>query len=189
MAEQTRLTQTEKAPLYTIGHSTRSLDELVALLHANDVAHLFDVRRFPNSRRHPHFNQANLATELPRVDVAYTHVEALGGRRNPPAEDSANDAWEAEGFQAYADHAQTAAFQRALDEVLAEADRLAEIGEGHACVMCAEIVYFRCHRRIIADHAVARGREVHNIFEEDRVQRHELPDFARVRGNEVVYPG
>lgn len=189
MAEQTRLTQTEAAPLYTIGHSTRSLDELVHMLDANDVAHLFDVRRYPNSRTNPQFNRGNLSTELPRVGIAYTHKEALGGRRNPPAEDSANDAWESEGFQAYADHAQTDAFQQALDEVLAEADRLQEAGEGHACVMCAESVYFRCHRRIIADHAMARGHEVYNIFDADRTQRHEMPDFARARGDEVVYPG
>lgn len=188
MAEQTRLAG-EGAPLYTIGHSTRSLDELVHLLQAHDVAHLFDVRRFPNSRRHPHFNESNLSVELPRVGIAYTHREALGGRRNPPADDSPNGAWEAEGFQAYADHARTEAFQRALDEVLAEADRLAAEDEGHACVMCAEIVYFRCHRRIISDHAVARGRQVYHVFEGDRVQAHEMPDFARVRGDEVVYPG
>lgn len=186
MAEQTRLTDDEGAPLYTIGHSTRSLDELVHLLQANDVAHLFDVRRFPNSRRHPHVNEGNLETELPRAGIDYTHREVLGGRRNPPAEDSPNDAWEAEGFIAYADHAQTEAFRDALDDVLAEADELAP--QAHACVMCAEAVSFRCHRRIISDHAHARGHPVYHIHGEDNVQRHEPPDFARIREDDVLYP-
>jgi uncharacterized protein (DUF488 family) len=188
VAEQARLTETDAAPLYTIGHSTRTLDELVDLLTANDIARLFDVRRYPNSRRHPQFNEGNLETELPRVGIAYTHREVLGGRRGPPDEDGPNDAWEAEGFQAYADHALGEAFQAALDDVLARADELQASGEGHTCVMCAEIVYFRCHRRIIADHAVARGREVHHIHGPDNVQRHEPPDFARMRDDAVVYP-
>lgn len=189
MAEQARLMETEGAPLYTIGHSTRSLDELVALLDANDVVHLFDVRRFPRSRRHPHFNKENLDEELAKLGLAYTHLEALGGRRSPPAEDSPNAGWDAQGFQAYADHARTQAFAQALEQVLDRADELAEAQAGHACIMCAEIVYFRCHRRIISDHVLARGRRVYHIFEKDRVQEHELPAFARVRGKQVVYPG
>jgi uncharacterized protein (DUF488 family) len=186
VAEQTRLGEREGAPLYTIEHSTRSLDELVALLHDNDVGHLFDVRRFPASRRHPQFNEGNLAESLPAAGIDYTHVEEMGGRRSLDDEDSPNGAWEAEGFIAYADHARTEAFQRALGDVLARADELAP--QAHACVMCAEAVYFRCHRRIISDHVVARGREVYHVFEEDRVQRHEPPDFARIREDDVLYP-
>lgn len=189
MPEQTRLGGDEGAPLYTIGHSTRTLDELVELLHAHDIAHLYDVRRFPNSKRHPHFNEGNLADALPQAGVDYTHLEVLGGYRDTVEEDSPNTGWEADGFAAYADHARTQEWQAALDEVLARADELAETGEGHACVMCAEKLYWQCHRRIISDHAVARDRKVRHVIEEDRVETHEVTEFARVRGEDVVYPG
>lgn len=189
MPEQTRLTPTTAAPLYTVGHSTRSLDELVDLLNAHDVAHLYDVRRFPNSQRHPQFNQGHLAQALPEAGIAYTHREVLGGYRDPPAEDSINTAWGSEGLTAYADHARTEAFQEALADVLARADERAKAGEGHVCLMCAEKEPNECHRQILSDHVVARRRQVHHILGKEALETHEVPEFARVRGEDVVYPG
>lgn len=187
--EQTRLTPREKAPIYTVGHSTRSLDALVDLLHEHDVTHLVDVRRFPNSQRHPHFNQGNLAQALPEASIAYEHREVLGGYRTPPEDDSPNTGWPAEGLIAYADHACTDAWQVALEAVLETADELAEADDGHVCVMCAEKRYRECHRRILSDHVLARARQVHHIVEPGRLETHEVTDLARVRGTDVVYPG
>lgn len=189
MPRQARLTGNDGPPLYTIGHSTRSLDELVELLLEHDVAHLFDVRRFPNSKRHPHFNEGNLEDALAAVGIGYAHLEALGGYRDPPADDSPNAGWESKGFRAYADHALTEAFQDALEQVLARCDELDSSGEGYACVMCAEKVHGRCHRRILSDHVLARGQDVRHIIEKDHMERHEITEFARVRGEDVVYPG
>lgn len=189
MPAQTRLFQDEGPPVYTVGHSTRSLDGLVDLLHDHDVAHLYDVRRFPNSKRHPHFNEGHLAEALPEAGIDYTHLEALGGYRDATPGESPNEGWEAEGFRAYADHARTPVFQDALETVLDRADELAQADDGHACVMCAEKLYWQCHRRIISDHVLARGRRVLHIVEPGRVEEHEVTEFARVRDEDVVYPG
>lgn len=168
------------APLYTIGHSTRELDELVRLLRLHRVAHLFDVRRWPTSQRHPQFKRETLAAELPERGIAYTHLEAMGGYRSP-SDESRNGAWRSEGFQGYADHMhESRDWEQAFERVLATADELAEQGEGYACVMCAEIVPYRCHRRLISDMALARGRRVVHVIEEGQVAEHELPDWAEV---------
>ena len=170
------------APLVlTIGHSTRPIDVFTALLAANGVAHLMDVRTIPKSRHNPQFNSDALAGSLRDVGIAYTHVPGLGGlRRASP--DSINAAWRNPSFRGYADYMQTPAFAEHLAEVieLAKSERVA--------LMCAEAVPWRCHRSLIADALVARGIAVEEIVSETRRTPHRLTPFARVDGVTVTYP-
>lgn len=168
--------------LYTVGHSNREGHELVGLLRRHGITLLVDVRRHPGSRRNPRFNRRELASSLESAGIGYRHEEALGGRRSPDGP-SPNTAWRSEGFRAYADHALGADFREALAGVLEEAR------ERPTAIMCAEIVPWRCHRRIIADHAVARGWRVVHLIDEGRTEEHELHDAARIDGEGVVYPG
>lgn len=169
---------------FTVGHSTRSAEELVALLRENDVELLVDVRRHPGSRRHPQFNRGELEETLAEGGIDYRHDDRLGGRRRPGPGASPNRAWESEGFRAYADHLLSDAGQRALDELEADAR------ERRVAVMCAEAVPWRCHRQIIADHLVARGLEVRHILDEGRTDGHSLRSMAEAaEDGRVVYPG
>jgi uncharacterized protein (DUF488 family) len=169
--------------IYTIGHSTRSLDELVALLKAHAIGRLADVRTVPRSRRHPHFAAEALAASLPAAAIAYRHFPGLGGLRKP-RRDSINTAWQNESFRGYADHMQTDAFEEALTDLIAWAD-----DARRAAVMCAEAVWWRCHRQLIADALVARGIEVRHITGRTPPAAHALTEFARVQGRQVTYPG
>ena len=170
--------------LYTVGHSTRPLDEFLALLAAHGVQRLVDVRRFPGSRRHPQFGLDALASALADRGIGYVHAEALGGRRESAASDSPNRGWRNASFRAYADHMATPVFRAALDEVLDAA------GRERTVVMCAEAVPWRCHRQLIADAAVARGWRVLHILAPGRADAHALHAEARVRPDgTVVYPG
>jgi uncharacterized protein (DUF488 family) len=171
----------DPAKLYTIGHSTRSLEDFLGLLAREGVAHLVDVRAFPASRRYPHFNGPELAKSLDAVGIAYTHAPELGGRRKA-SRDSHNTAWRNEGFRAYADYMETPRFANALNELLAAAS--AE----PTAIMCAEAVPWRCHRSLISDAALARGVEVCHILE-SRSQEHSLTSFARIDGSHVRYDG
>jgi uncharacterized protein (DUF488 family) len=186
--EQTRLTQPDELVLYTIGHSTRSIDELAEPLTTNRVRRLFDVRRYPSSQRHPQFNEGNLEDSLPERGIAYTHLEALGGYRDldDPAQ---NAGWDSDGFQAYANRANNSdEWQQAFEHVLETARELREQDPpGHACVMCAEIVPFACHRRVVADHAVARGVKVLHVVKDGKMREHELTPWGQVEGDGVVY--
>jgi uncharacterized protein (DUF488 family) len=167
--------------IFTIGHSTRTLDELVALLTQNGVVQLADVRTVPKSRRHPQFVREALAESLPRAGIAYRHIPGLGGLRKPRA-DSINTAWRNEGFRGYADYMQTPAFGQALDDLLEWASR-------PTAIMCAEAVWWQCHRQLIADALLARAVEVRHIVSAAVPQAHRLTDFARVEGTRVTYPG
>ena len=166
----------------TVGHSTRALEEVVALLKQNQVAELWDVRTVPGSRRVPHFSAASLAAELPRHGIAYRHVKELGGLRKPRP-DSANTAWRNQAFRGYADYMQTPEFAAALEELVAaqEGRRLA--------VMCAEAVPWRCHRSLLADALLARGVEVLDIIDEHPAKPHRITPFAAVAEGRVTYPG
>jgi uncharacterized protein (DUF488 family) len=168
--------------IYTIGHSTRSLDEFVALLHAHGVTRLADVRTIPRSRHHPHFASDALAMSLPERGVVYRHFPDLGGLRKPRP-DSPNSAWRHEGFRGYADYMQTPAFDSALDELIEWGN------EARVAVMCAEAVWWRCHRQLIADALVARDIEVRHITSAAAAAAHTLTDFARVVDAKVSYPG
>src|SRR5579871_674121 len=143
-------------PVYTIGHSTRSLEELLAILAAHGVERLADVRKVPRSRRHPHFAAESLVRALPAAGVAYRHFPDLGGLRRP-LPNSTNNAWQEPGFRGYADYMQTPEFAAALETLMRFA------AEAPACVMCAEAVWWRCHRRLLADALVARGLEVRHL--------------------------
>jgi uncharacterized protein (DUF488 family) len=197
--------------IFTIGHSTRSFDDFVALLRAHGVTQLADVRTVPKSRRHPHFAQESLVRALPDAGIEYRHVRDLGGLRKPRP-DSRNTAWRNESFRGYADHMQTPAFARALDELVAwagggdpsedperlappqsqlsgDADTVASQRAGATAIMCAEAVWWQCHRQLIADALVARGIDVRHIMSAASAPAHKLTDFARVDLARVSYPG
>ena len=175
---------TPAGTLFTVGHSTRPLEEFLALLAAHGVGRVVDVRRFPGSRRHPQFGKDALAAALADAGVDYVHEEELGGRREAAAADSPNRAWRNASFRAYADHTASPSFQTALDRLLALA------AERSTAIMCAEAVPWRCHRQLIADAAVARGWRVLHILSTGRADPHELHPDARVLPDRtVVYPG
>ncbi len=169
--------------LYTIGHSTRTAEELIALLQAHRVVQLADVRTVPKSRRFPQFNTDALAERLPRDEIAYRHMPALGGLRKP-RRDSINSAWQNESFRGYADYMATDAFKTGLEDLLAYARE-----GGTTAIMCAEAVWWSCHRRLIADALLVRGIEVRHIMSATKADPHELTPFARVHKGQVTYPG
>jgi uncharacterized protein (DUF488 family) len=168
--------------MFTVGHSTRTLDELIGLVRAHGVELVADVRKIPRSRRHPHFDAATLPRTLRAAGLGYVHLPGLGGLRRQRS-DSINRAWRNPSFRAYADHMQT-------PEFAAEVDRLLDLDRaGRVAIMCAEAYWMRCHRSLIADALVARGEPVFHIVTRQRAERHELRDFARVSGGRVSYPG
>jgi uncharacterized protein (DUF488 family) len=168
--------------IWTVGHSTQEHDELVALLRAHGVEQIADVRRYPASRRHPQFNAGALAAALPAEGIAYEHFETLGGRRSRRP-DSPNDGWTEPGFQGYADWMGDPGFQQAL----ARLERVAE--RRRTAVMCAEGMWWRCHRRLVADALVVRGWTVEHILPDGRTAKHRLTEFAVVgEGGALSYP-
>lgn len=166
--------------VFTVGHSTRTSDELVAILRAHRVERVVDVRRFPESRRHPQFGRERLRRTLLEAGLDYLWLEDLGGRRSRRP-GSPHTAWRVAGFAAYADHMDTPAFAGALARLI-EAAR-----EGAIAVMCAEALPERCHRRLIADALTARGVEVVHLFDVARSRAHRLTDFARLEGARLRY--
>lgn len=171
--------------LYTVGHSTRSAEELRALLAEAGVRILADVRRFPASRRHPQHGREALGRSLAEAGVRYVWLgESLGGRRGParPAEPSPNRAWKVAGFRSYADAMETPDFQ-------AGAARLEALArEAPTAVMCAERFWWRCHRRLLADLFAVRGFRVVHLVDLGKTQEHELAEFAKVEGGRLTYP-
>jgi uncharacterized protein (DUF488 family) len=170
------------AVIYTIGHSTRTLEELVAALRGHGVKTLVDIRSFPMSRRLPHFNRESLAQELPKNGIAYVWLKELGGRRKKPRDDSPNSALRNESFRNYADYMMTDEFASAIDRLLEIADR------EKTAIMCAERVYFQCHRMLVSDYLVAHGHTVLHIDDEKRpVRPHNLMAEARLVEGKLVY--
>ena len=171
------------ATLYTIGHSTRSLDELIEALNAHSVETLVDIRSFPISRRLPHFNRESLEQTLPDAGLRYLWTKELGGRRKSIRDDSPNIALRNSSFRNYADYMLTPEFQRA-------AAKLIEIAEtSRTAYMCAERVYFHCHRMLVSDWLTAHGHEVLHIDGTGPPKPHKLLSEARVIDGELIYRG
>lgn len=168
--------------IYTIGHSTLSFENFYALLEKNSIGLVADIRRFPGSRRHPHFSGEVLRDLLKSKDVKYRHFEALGGRRHKTTEHSSNRAWSVSSFQYYADYMETPPFRQAVE-------RLLEAGaESRTAVMCAEAVYFRCHRRLLSDYLLVLGHKVLHIESGGKTREHTLTKFGKVIEGRLSYP-
>ena len=171
-------------PLFTIGHGTRSVEELAALLTANGVSCLVDVRTVPRSRTNPQFNVDGMPGSLQPYGIDYRHIAALGGLRSRAASvpHDVNGFWENQSFHNYADYAMSATFRAGLDELLA-------MGESRRCaIMCAETVWWRCHRRIITDYALASGRDVFHIVSDAVPEPAKITPNAVAEGGVLVYP-
>ena len=167
--------------IWTIGHSTRSIEELLAVLNVHGIETIVDVRRFPGSRRLPQFGSAALESALAEHGVEYRWIGALGGRRQPDPV-SPNDGWRNDAFRGYADHMDSAEFAGGLA-------RLLEIAAARpTAIMCAEAVPWRCHRSLIGDALLVRNVGVLDIMTEKSAKPHTLTSFARVEGKRVWYP-
>lgn len=172
----------EAPPVYTVGHSVHSAAAFVELLATHGIRQIADVRLIPGSRRHPHFAREALAALLADHEIQYRHFPDLGGRRRPRP-DSINTAWRVEAFRGYADYMQTVAFRESVEALLTFA-RTAP-----TAIMCAEAVWWQCHRRLLADALVARGVPVRHVLSAAAPKPHELSEFARVEAAGVTYPG
>lgn len=167
--------------IFTIGHSTRSIEDFLQLLQIHAAEHVVDIRAFPGSRSNPQFGQDQLRSSLGDAGIQYTHLAALGGRRRVPSTD-ASSAWRNSSFRAYADYMQTPEFAAGLEELI-------ELSSAHQVViMCAEAVPWRCHRSLVGDALLARGIAVRDIFSATSAPAHQLTRFARVDGTKVTYP-
>ena len=167
--------------VWTVGHSTRPVDDFIALLQAQGIRRLVDVRTIPRSRHNPQFNQDQLAVSLNLAGIEYVHMPPLGGLRHA-RRDSINTAWRNASFRGYADYMQTPEFDAALGELI----RLAR--GRRTAIMCAEAVPWRCHRSLIADALVVRGLQVDEITGGNRTRPHTLTPWACVAGDRITYP-
>jgi uncharacterized protein (DUF488 family) len=172
--------------LYTIGHSTRTYDELVATLRAWEVTSLIDIRKIPRSGTNPQFDRTRLVRRLPRAGISYHFMPGLGGRRprSKTADPVRNAGWRVQSFHNYADYAETAPFGDALVSLLELA------GAATSAIMCSEAVWWRCHRRIVTDYAITRGMRVSHIFTPTKATRATRTPFAQVdrRSKTLRYP-
>src|SRR5208283_5474202 len=153
------------ATVYTIGHSTRTLEEFIAALQAHGITTLVDIRAFPMSRRLPHFNRESLEVELPKHGIAYVWMKELGGRRKKMRDDSPNTGLRNESFRNYADYMLTPEFAQGIVRLL----QLAE--QSNTAIMCAERVYFQCHRMLVSDYLTAHGHTVLHLDDDKRPPR------------------
>jgi uncharacterized protein (DUF488 family) len=172
------------AEIYTIGHSTRSLNELAAALIGHQVTTLVDIRSFPMSRRLPHFNREFLELELPKQAIAYVWMKELGGRRKRTLKDSPNTALRNDSFRNYADHMMSEEFAGGIERLLTIA------GEGRTAIMCAERMYFQCHRMLVSDYLAAHGHTVLHIDDENHpLRQHKMMAEARLVNGNLIYDG
>jgi len=172
----------DSTTIYTIGHSTHSIDEFIDILKSFEINSLVDVRSLPGSRHCPQFNGEDLAVSLAAAGIDYQHIIGLGGRRRT-RKNSANVGWRSASFRGYADYMQTPEFETNLEELI----RLGR--ERRAVIMCAEAVPWRCHRSLIGDALLAHGLTVQDIFSAGKSKPHTLTPFAQVVGETVRYPG
>ncbi|HEV8719830.1 MAG TPA: DUF488 domain-containing protein [Candidatus Binatia bacterium] len=169
----------ERRAIYTIGHSTRTIEAFIELLNVHAIEMLIDVRRWPGSRRHPQFSREALSASLKAEGIEYLWRGDLGGFRKP-APDSVNTAWKVATFRAYADFMLTQEFATIMDEMEAIASNR------QVALMCAEAVPWRCHRQLLADAFVVRGWSIRHIMDKGS-HEHELPSFARAEGTRIYY--
>ena len=168
--------------LYTIGHSTGSLEDLLRLLRSSHIDCLADVRTVPRSRHTPQFNREALQVDLPNAALRYVHLPRLGGLRKSQGSESPNGGWLSAGFRGFADYMQTEEFARGFDELWGLA------GQCRTAIMCAEALYWRCHRALIADAFMVRGGTVSHILSDRKVEDHRMPSFAVVLEGRITYP-
>lgn len=172
--------QKEQPVIWTIGHSTRSLEEFLSLLQGQHIELLVDIRTYPGSRRFPHFNKENLTLFLPEHNIAYSHMVGLGGRRKPD-KNSQNVAWRHPSFRGYADYMQTAPFKSEIAtlEELATTKRTA--------YMCSEAPWWKCHRALVSDFLKVRGWTVNHIMENGKITEHPFTSPARAAQGQLFY--
>ncbi|WXG39462.1 MAG: DUF488 domain-containing protein [Candidatus Freyarchaeum deiterrae] len=170
--------------IFTIGHSTRTFEEFYDLLKEHDIQVLVDVRSLPGSKRNPQFNRENLQKSLEEKGIKYLWLgEELGGyRKKGLGEESPNKAWTDESFRNYADHTQTQEFERGTEKLLSLAEKQ------RVAIMCAEKLYWQCHRRIISDYLTVKRHQVTHIVDKGKVIAHELPSFAKIENGKLTYP-
>lgn len=169
--------------LYTIGHSTHSLHGFLSLLTRNDIGLIADIRRFPGSRKFPHFNRESLASSLPEAGIRYSWMELLGGRRGKSSKESSlNLGLRNESFRNYADYMATEPFRDGVGKLLQVARQT------RTAFMCSESVFWRCHRRLVSDYLLANGISVQHIMPSGDLRPHVLTTGAKVTDGEVTYP-
>ncbi|UPG91734.1 DUF488 domain-containing protein [Luteibacter aegosomaticola] len=173
-------------PLFTVGHSTRTTEDFLAVLLDAGVACLVDVRAFPRSRTNPQFNQDVLPAALASAGIGYEHLPGLAGRRRKSVvvAPDVNAYWKVAGFHNYADYALSESFQASFRDLMRVS------AAKPAAMMCSEVLWWRCHRRIIADYALAEGREVRHLFDVGHVEEARLTDAAVAHADgTITYPG
>lgn len=169
--------------IYTIGHSTRTVEELIEALQAHGIQTLADIRAFPMSRRLPHFNREALEKSLSAAGIEYVWMKDLGGRRKKIRTDSPNVALRSPSFRNYADYMLTPEFEKAMSELIDRAEH------SRTAYMCAERLYFKCHRMLISDWLVAHGHEVLHIDGIGPTKAHQLMPEARLIEGRLIYRG
>ena len=174
--------KTSGRELFTIGHSTRRLEDLLRLLRAFHIACLADVRTIPRSRHTPQFNREALKVDLPKAGLQYVHFPLLGGLRKSSGKGSPNSGWRNASFRGFADYMQTDEFASGLDELWALA------GQVRTAIMCAEALYWRCHRALVADAFTVRGGAVSHILSDQKVETHRVTSFALITDGHITYP-
>ena len=168
--------------IYTVGHSTHSIEEFIAMLQAYHIEQLVDIRTVPRSRHNPQFESGALAASLKSAHIGYVHMKALGGLRHTRA-DSPNTGWRNKSFRGYADYMQTPEFKDALEKLIEIAKKKRTV------IMCAEAVPWRCHRSLVGDALTVRGIEAVDIMSAEKSKPHALTRFAQVHGTDIVYKG
>ena len=177
-----RETGTEQPAIWTFGHSTRPIVTFKGILLAHEIARLVDVRRLPTSRRFPHFNRERLDEELSDIPIEYIHLPELGGLRQPKS-DSRNTALHNASFRAYADYMETPEFENGAARLIHFASA------GRTAIMCAEALWWRCHRRLISDYLTSKGILIKHIIDEAHEQPHSYTDAARIIEGRLSYEG
>jgi uncharacterized protein (DUF488 family) len=167
--------------VYTIGHSTRSIDDFIQVLARYGIEALADIRTIPRSKHNPQFDSEALSKSLALCGIEYLHLKNLGGLRKP-LKDSPNGAWKNASFRGYADYMQTKEFEQGVEDLIGFSNTK------KICIMCAEAVSWRCHRSLVGDALTARGIKVIDIFDLEHSKEHTITSFAKIHGKSVTYP-